>query len=171
MAEKEVRLQKAELQATDAKTAANRASTALADDRQAVTTNEAAVATLQTSVNNVRTHAAALARNMNYETDQLKKERANPTTLYYKGISIAHGGFLAADTVYRSKGTGSDILTPFNNLPFSKVPSPLCVPRRKWYSGQRIGLRSCVCTQMLPAQGVSPCARSLRSSCFLALRS
>ena len=118
LADKEVRLQKAEQQANDAKAAADKAGAAFASDRQAVTANEASVVTLQASVNNVRANAAALARNMNNETEQLKKERANPTTLSYRGISLTPGGFLAGDTVYRGKGTGSDILTPFNNLPY-----------------------------------------------------
>jgi hypothetical protein len=118
LAEKEVRLQKAEQEAIDAKVSADKASAALAGDRQAVAANEASVVTLQATVNNVRSNAASLARNINSETEQLRKERANPTTLYYKGISLTPGGFLAGDTIYRSKGTGSDILTPFNNLPY-----------------------------------------------------
>ena len=119
LADEEVRLQKAEQQASDAKATAEKASAALAGDRQTVTTSETAVATLQATVNNVRANAAALARNINNETEELRKERENPTTLYYKGISLTPGGFLAGDTVYRSKGTGSDILTPFNNLPYA----------------------------------------------------
>jgi hypothetical protein len=118
LAEKDTRLQKAEQQAADAVAASDKAVAAVAGDRQAVAANETAVATLQTSVNGVRANAAALARNINNETEQLKKERANPTTLFYKGISLTPGGYLAADTIYRSKSTASDILTPFDNLPY-----------------------------------------------------
>ncbi len=118
LAQKELRLQKAEQEAAEAKAAADNASAALASDRQAVTANDASVATLQASVNNVRANAAALARNINQETVQLRNERINPTTLYYRGISLTPGGFLAGETIFRSKGTGSDILTPFNSLPY-----------------------------------------------------
>ena len=118
LAEKELRLQKAEQQAGDAKAAADKASAALAGEHQAVTASETAVVSLQNSVQNVRANAAALARNVNNETEQLRRERVNPTTLYYKGISLTPGGFLAGDTIYRGKGTASDTATPFNNLPY-----------------------------------------------------
>ncbi len=113
LAEEDARLQQAEQQA-----AANKASATAASDHQAVVETAAAVATLQTSVNNVKANSATLARNIKYETAQLKKERANPTTLYYKGVSLTPGGFIAADTVYRSKSIASDIPTSFNNLPY-----------------------------------------------------
>jgi hypothetical protein len=118
LAEKDVRLQKAEQQATQAQSAADKANAVASSDHQAATENTAAVATLQNSVNTVKANSATLARSLVNETAQLKKERANPTTLYYKGISLSPGGFIAADTVYRSKGIASDIPTSFNNLPY-----------------------------------------------------
>jgi hypothetical protein len=118
LAEKDGRLQKTEQQAAEAQAMAEKANAAAASEHQAVSENSAAVATFQTSVNTVKANAATLARNINNETAQLKKERANPTTLYFKGISLTPGGILAADTAYRGKATASDVLTPFNNLPY-----------------------------------------------------
>ena len=43
----------------------------------------------------------------------------SPTALHYKGVTITPGGFLAAETVYRQRGTGSDINTPFNSINFA----------------------------------------------------
>jgi hypothetical protein len=118
LSNKDARLQKAEQQAAEAQAIAKKASEAAASERQSVIENATAVATLQSTVNNVKANAVTLARNVTYETNQLKKERANPTTLYYKGVSLTPGGFIAADTVYRAKSMGSDIPTSYNNLPY-----------------------------------------------------
>src|SRR5258708_30851955 len=42
----------------------------------------------------------------------------SPSTIHYKGISITPCGFLAAETVYRSRATSGDINTPFTGIPF-----------------------------------------------------
>jgi hypothetical protein len=41
-----------------------------------------------------------------------------PSTIRYKGISITPGGFLAAETVTRTRGLSADINTPFTGDPF-----------------------------------------------------
>jgi hypothetical protein len=42
-----------------------------------------------------------------------------PATIHYKGISITPGGFLAAETVYRTRANSADINTPLNSIPFN----------------------------------------------------
>jgi hypothetical protein len=42
----------------------------------------------------------------------------HPLALHYKGVTITPGGFLAAESVWRQHGTGSDINTPFNSINF-----------------------------------------------------
>ena len=44
---------------------------------------------------------------------------SGPLSIRFKGITLTPGGFLAAETVYRQHGTGSDVNTPFNSVPFS----------------------------------------------------
>ncbi|HVI07837.1 MAG TPA: hypothetical protein VND65_06035 [Candidatus Binatia bacterium] len=39
-----------------------------------------------------------------------------PTSIHFKGITITPGGFLAAETVRRSRALASDINTPFNSV-------------------------------------------------------
>ena len=46
-------------------------------------------------------------------------EEASPMAIHYKGITLTPGGFLAAESVYRSHGTASDVNTSFNSIPFS----------------------------------------------------
>lgn len=46
----------------------------------------------------------------------------NPIAIHFKGITITPGGFLAAETVFRNKATGSDINTGLNNIPLPGNP-------------------------------------------------
>src|SRR5262249_40254107 len=43
----------------------------------------------------------------------------SPLALHYKGITITPGGFIAAETVWRSHGLGADVNTPFNSTTFN----------------------------------------------------
>jgi hypothetical protein len=45
----------------------------------------------------------------------------SPATIRYKGISITPGGFLAAETVYRTRATSADINTPFTTIPYNAL--------------------------------------------------
>lgn len=46
-------------------------------------------------------------------------DEPGPLAIRFKGITLTPGGFLAAETVYRQHGTGSDVNTPFNSIPFA----------------------------------------------------
>jgi hypothetical protein len=50
---------------------------------------------------------------------QLANSDDGPATIRYKGINITPGGFLAAETVFRSRATSGDINTPFTSIPFT----------------------------------------------------
>ena len=52
------------------------------------------------------------------------KQVAHPDKLNYKGVSITLGGFLEAATIYRDRNLGSDIATPFQNIPFTGPAGP-----------------------------------------------
>ena len=54
--------------------------------------------------------------------DQAEAKKASedgPASIKYKGITITPGGFLAAETVYRNRATGSDINTALTGIPFN----------------------------------------------------
>ena len=40
----------------------------------------------------------------------------SPLAIRFKGITLTPGGFLAAETVYRNRGLGADVNTPFNSI-------------------------------------------------------
>ncbi|MGD0801214.1 MAG: hypothetical protein ABR906_07860 [Terracidiphilus sp.] len=118
LAEKDAQLQKAQQAAADAQAAAAKAEAAASAQQQAVTDNAAAVTTLQSTVTDLKGNQASLAATVSDETSKLKKEIDSPNVLHYKGISITPGGFLAGETVYRTKATGGDIPTAFSSIPY-----------------------------------------------------
>jgi hypothetical protein len=44
-------------------------------------------------------------------------------SLYLNGVSITPGGFLALESVFRTRTIGADITTPFQNIPYNNVRS------------------------------------------------
>jgi hypothetical protein len=48
-----------------------------------------------------------------------EKNPDEPLSIHFKGITLTPGGFMAAETVWRSKALASDVNTPFNSAPFS----------------------------------------------------
>jgi hypothetical protein len=115
-------------EAREAAAAANaRAAEATAKATEAVSTSsevkttEAALSTnvsdLKASndalASSVATVAASTANNGGQAGDE------GPATIRYKGINFTPGGFLAAETVTRTKATSSDINTPFTSIPYN----------------------------------------------------
>ena len=96
-----------QLQQSAAATAAAKAATTQSAPQQ--------MAAVNTSVA-VQPEAAAVSQPNPQETKAVNPEWENPVALHYKGITITPGGFLAAESVRRSRALGSDINTPFNSL-------------------------------------------------------
>jgi len=72
---------------------------------------------LSSDVADIKQNSANTALTLQ-ETQKSINELESPLAIHYKGITITPGGFLAAETVWRQRGTGSDINTPFNSIPF-----------------------------------------------------
>jgi Skp family chaperone for outer membrane proteins len=121
LAEKDAQLKKAQQAAADAQAAADKAQAAASAENQAVNDNAAAVTTLQTTVTDLKGNQASLATTVSDETAKIKKEIASPNALHYKGINITPGGYLAAETVFRTKATGGDIPTAFSSIPYEEA--------------------------------------------------
>jgi hypothetical protein len=118
LAAKDAQLKAAQQAAADAQASADRANAAATAQQQAVTDNTSAVNKLQSTVSDLRGNQVSLATTVSDETAKIKKDIANPTTLHYKGINITPGGFLAGETIYRTKATGGDIPTAFSSIPY-----------------------------------------------------
>lgn len=120
LAEKDAALRQA-LEATKSAQASKEA--VAAEQQKQAEANAAAVNSLQSAVNDLKGNQASLAATVSGETAKLKKSLDKPTTLHYKGVTISPGGYLAADTIYRSHATGADISTPFSSLPYESADS------------------------------------------------
>jgi len=118
LAAKDAQLKAAQQAAIDAQAAAAKAETAAEAQQQAVTENTSAVNKLQSTVSDLRGNQVSLATTVSDETAKIKKDIANPTVLHYKGVALTPGGFLAGETIYRTKATGGDIPTAFSSLPY-----------------------------------------------------
>jgi hypothetical protein len=75
----------------------------------------------QQTVSELKGDVTDLKTNMASTVVTLQETQKNvsgpPTAIHVKGITITPGGFLAAESIYRSKALGSDINTPFNSVP------------------------------------------------------
>jgi hypothetical protein len=118
LADKDAQLKKAEQAAADAQASAAKAEAAASAQQQAVSDNAAAVTTLASTVTDLKANTVSLATTVSDETAKIKKDIGSPSALHYKGITLAPGGFLAAETIYRTKATGGDIPTAFSSLPY-----------------------------------------------------
>ena len=121
LADKDTQLKQAQQAAADAQVAASKAEAAASSQQQAVSDNAAAVSTLQSTVTDLKGNQVSLATTVSDETARIKKDIASPNVLHYKGIGITPGGFVAGETVWRSKATGGDIPTAFNALPYESA--------------------------------------------------
>ena len=118
LAAKDAQLKQAQEAAAQAQAAAAQAQAAAAQGQHGVTDNAAAVSTLQGAVTDMKAANLSLATTVSDETSKIKKDIANPTALHYKGVTLTPGGFVAGETIYRTKATGGDIPTAFSAIPY-----------------------------------------------------
>jgi len=62
--------------------------------------------------------SAAVASNAALGGGSSDDKPGPPTAISYKGITLTPGGFMAAETVWRSKALAGDVNTPLNSAPF-----------------------------------------------------
>jgi hypothetical protein len=104
----EQRLDQSQSVAVQAQTKADTAVAQTAEEQQSVMA-------LKSDVTDLRSNATNAAMTLQ-ETQKRFGEFENPLAIRFKGITITPGGFLAAESVYRTRALGSDINTPFNSL-------------------------------------------------------
>src|SRR5215469_3916554 len=106
------RLDQSQAAASQAQAKADSASAEASKQEQSVTE-------LRGDVNDLKQNASTTALTLQETQKNIKDAIESPVAIHYKGITITPGGFLAAETVSRSKATSSDINTPFNSVPFN----------------------------------------------------
>lgn len=107
----EQKLDQSQAATTQAESKADAAASQSADQAQTVNALKSDVADLKSnSTNSVVTLQ---------ETQKALHDFEAPTSIRYKGVTITPGGFVAAETVNRTRATSSDINTPFTGIPYS----------------------------------------------------
>ena len=79
--------------------------------------NKAAVSSLQNTVADLKTNTTTVANTLQEQQKRIG-EFESPAALHFKGVTITPGGFLAAESVYRQRGTLGGINTAFTSIPF-----------------------------------------------------
>jgi len=121
-AAKDAALAAAQQTATNAQTVAAAATSQAQTVNATVQANADAVASLQGTVPDLKNSNTGLALTISDTKKDLTEKIESPTEIHYKGVSIKPGGFLAAETVYRSHAINSDINTPFSSTPYGNSP-------------------------------------------------
>ncbi len=101
--------QQAQAAAADATAKADAAQAEASQQQQTVGQLKGDVADLKANVTNTALSVQETQKNV-------KEAIENPLALHYKGITITPGGYLAAETVWRSRALGADVNTSFNSL-------------------------------------------------------
>ncbi len=104
--QKDQAVQQAQTAATDAVSKADAAQSTANQQQESVTA-------IKNDVNDMKTNMTNTVMTLQ---EVQKTANEPPTALHFKGITITPGGFLAAETVRRSRALASDINTPFNTL-------------------------------------------------------
>jgi len=76
----------------------------------------------QQAVSEIRGDVTDLKQNLANVALSLQDTQQNiesPLALHFKGVTLTPGGYMAAETVWRSHALGADINTPFNSVPFA----------------------------------------------------
>jgi hypothetical protein len=118
--DRDAQLQAAQQQAEAAKAAAAQAQQQAQQQQQANADNATAVSNLQGAVTDLKANSTSLASSIQETQANLTKKVENPEAIHFKGVTLSPtGSFLEAATVWRSKGTASDINTPFSSTPLN----------------------------------------------------
>ena len=98
--------------------AAQKADAAAAAAAAGGATSQQDFAAMKTDVADLKQNETNAALSLQETQKNLKDQLESPLAIHYKGVTITPGGFVAAETVWRSHGLGADINTPFNSIPF-----------------------------------------------------
>ncbi len=110
-------------EARDAAAAANaRAAEASSKATEAVNTTAAVKSTadtLNTTVADLKSSNEELKTTVaTAQAEASKNSEEGPASISYKGVKFTPGGFVAAETVFRTKATGDDINTQLTGIPY-----------------------------------------------------
>jgi hypothetical protein len=126
LAKRDKQIDEAREEAAAANSRAVEASTKAGEAENASAEVKSSEATLTSSVADLKTSNAALTSTVNSVAATTNAGGASsggqnaeePAAIRFKGITLTPGGFVAAESVTRTRATSSDINTPFNSTPY-----------------------------------------------------
>lgn len=122
LADRDSQLQQAQQAAASAQASAQQAQQAAQSQQAVIAENTQSVSNLQGAVSDLKTNTQSIVTTVQDQQAQVKKALENPDAIHYKGVTLSpNGSFLAAETVWRSHATASDIPTPFSAIPLSSA--------------------------------------------------
>jgi hypothetical protein len=107
-------------EAREAAAAANsRAVEANLKASEAVTSSSAARTSTEASTANVGEPRSSIVAQGAADPKDPKSTEDGPGSIKFKGVSLTPGGFIAAETIFRTRANSADINTPFTGIPFN----------------------------------------------------
>jgi hypothetical protein len=102
----------ANVRATEASTKAAEAASTTAEVKSTAASLNTTVRDLKASNEVLKTTVAS------EQAEAQKSDESGPASIRFKGITLTPGGFIAAETVSRTRAVGGDINTPFTGIPY-----------------------------------------------------
>jgi hypothetical protein len=119
LAKRDRQIEAAREAAAAATTRAADASSKAAEAVNATAEVKSTASSLNTAVIDMKASNEALKTTVGQEQAAAKKAAAEgPASIRYKGVTITPGGFVAAETVFRTRAVSGDINTPFTGIPY-----------------------------------------------------
>ena len=115
--DRDAAMQQLQQQVNQAQTSATQAQQQAASTVSQSGQQQQDLSTVKHDVDDLKQNATTSALSLQ-ETQKNISELESPLAIHFKGVTLTPGGFLAAETVYRTRGLAADINTPFNSDPF-----------------------------------------------------
>lgn len=119
LSQRDQAVSQAQQQATQAQSAATEAASKADAANTAATQSNESVTALKSDVTDLKANATNTALTIQEEQKKVGEAIESPLAIHYKGVTITPGAFLAAETVTRQRGMGSDVNTPYASIPFA----------------------------------------------------
>jgi len=94
---------------------------------------------LTSSVADLKTSTAAMSQTLDTTKKQVG-ELEHPLSIHYKGLELTPGGFLTADTIFRTRNENADATSSFANVPFGGVANSQLTEFRYTSRASRLSL-------------------------------
>lgn len=99
--------------------AASEAQATATSAQKLATQNSESMAALNSQMAEVKSNLTSTVATVEADQKKLKDSIESPAAIHFKGITVTPGGYLAAETVYRSHGYLGDVNTGMNSIPFN----------------------------------------------------